>query len=165
MGVPRRKAQTPPQSPRQNPQASSPRPQIELDRSDDEVYSSTTAVVRSVMTMSKEITVNKQAEYLDLVKSVGTELRNQLASVDKVILTLPSESHNDIEMAHKVLSSDMNELITAMKQAHKYSRTTLSDEARKGMLKAAHALAMDAKHLLDAVDAGRIMLISVQQVT
>jgi len=60
-----------------------------------------------------------------------------------------------VEMAHKVLSSDMAELINAMKMAQKYSTTTLDQEYRKGMLSAAHVLAVDAKHLFDVVDAAR----------
>ena len=58
-------------------------------------------------------------------------------------------------MAHKVLSSDMAELINAMKLAQQYSATLLDNEYRKGMLKAAHVLAMDSKNLLDAVDNAR----------
>ena len=58
-------------------------------------------------------------------------------------------------MAHKVLSSDMGELINAMKMAQKYSTTTLDQEYRRGMLSAAHVLAVDAKHLFDVVDAAR----------
>lgn len=59
-------------------------------------------------------------------------------------------------MAHKVLSKDMASLVEAMQQAQKYSRTTLDNEYRKGMLAAAHILAMDAKNLLDVVDSVRI---------
>ena len=58
-------------------------------------------------------------------------------------------------MAHKVLSSDMAELINAMKMAQKYSITTLDQEYRRGMLSAAHVLAVDAKHLFDVVDDAR----------
>lgn len=61
-------------------------------------------------------------------------------------------------MAHKVLSKDMASLVEAMQQAQKYSRTTLDNEYRKGMLSAAHVLAMDAKNLLDVVDAVRIRI-------
>ena len=58
-------------------------------------------------------------------------------------------------MAHQVLSSDMAELISAMKLAQKYSTTTLDQEHRRAMLGAAHVLAVDAKHLFDVVDAAR----------
>ena len=60
-----------------------------------------------------------------------------------------------IEMAHKVLSSDMAELIRTMRLAQQYSSTPLDVEYRKNMLKAAHVLAMDSKNLLDAVDNSR----------
>lgn len=58
-------------------------------------------------------------------------------------------------MAHKVLSKDMFELVSAMKLAQEYSETTLDVEYRKSMLSAAHVLAMDAKNLLDVVDSIR----------
>ena len=45
----------------------------------------------------------------ELVKSVGVELRALLASVDSLIETLPPDSHANIEMAHKVLSSRSEE--------------------------------------------------------
>ena len=68
-------------------------------------------------------------------------------------MTLPFTLQHffQIEMAHKVLSSDMAELINAMRLAQQYSTTLLDGDYRKGMLKAAHVLAMDSKNLLDAV--------------
>ncbi len=56
-------------------------------------------------------------------------------------------------MAHKVLSSDMAELINGLRLAQQFSSTPLDDHYRKQMLKAAHILAMDSKNLLDAVNA------------
>lgn len=144
----------------------SPRSQtikVDLDRTNDEVYRATTNIVKAVMAMSKEVTQNKSADYVELTKLVGTELRAQLTSVDSIISSLPQDSHNNIEMAHKVLSSDMAKLISAMKTAQKYVTTTMADEYKKGMLRAAHALAMDAKHLLDAVDSGRVMLLTADK--
>ena len=52
-------------------------------------------------------------------------------------------------MAHKVLSSDMAELVAKMKLAQKYAETTLGQENKRLMLAAAHALAIDAKNLYD----------------
>ena len=60
-----------------------------------------------------------------------------------------------IEMAQKVLSTDMASLVSSMKLAQQYSTTPLDAEYRKRMLKAAHALAMDSKNLLDTVDTAR----------
>ena len=59
-------------------------------------------------------------------------------------------------MAHKVLSSDMANLISALKTSQKYDGTTLEDTYRKEMLSAAHVLAMDAKHLFDVVNGARV---------
>ena len=58
-------------------------------------------------------------------------------------------------MAHKVLSADMANLVQAMKLAQEYATTLLDGEYRRGMLQAAHVLAVDAKHLLDTVDVAR----------
>ena len=63
---------------------------------------------------------------------------------------------DQISMAQKVLSTDMASLISAMKLAQQYSTTTMDTEYRKGMLKAAHALAVDSKNLLDIVDNARV---------
>ena len=38
---------------------------------------------------------------------------------------------HQIEMAHKVLGKDMQELVTSLKQAQRYSTTTLDEEYRK----------------------------------
>ena len=52
-------------------------------------------------------------------------------------------------MAHKVLSSDMAELVNKMKIAQKYADTALDQQKRRDMLAAAHTLALDAKNLYD----------------
>jgi focal adhesion kinase 1 len=62
-------------------------------------------------------------------------------------------------MAQKVLSTDMAALISAMKLAQQYSQTAVDAEYRKGMLKAAHVLAMDSKNLLDVVDSAKLKLL------
>lgn len=68
---------------------------------------------------------------MELVRKVGIELRALLSSVDALMDILPISAHREVEMAHKVLSKDMAELVTAMKQAQKYSATTLDVEYRK----------------------------------
>ncbi|KAL0598831.1 Focal adhesion kinase 1 [Plecturocebus cupreus] len=55
-----------------------------------------------------------------------------------------------IEMAQKLLNSDLGELINKMKLAQQYVMTSLQQEYKKQMLTAAHALAVDAKNLLDS---------------
>lgn len=61
----------------------------------------------------------------------------------------------EVEMAHKVLSKDMKELVASMHRAMQYSDTTLDVECRKNMLSSAHVLAMDTKNLLDVCDSIR----------
>lgn len=63
-------------------------------------------------------------------------------------------------MAQKVLSTDMASLINAMRLAQENYYTPLLPEYRKGMLKSAHALAMDSKNLLDIVDSARLKQVS-----
>lgn len=158
-----------------------PTPTADLDRTNDKVYDCTTRVVRAVMALSQGVQQSRADQYLDLVRSVGLELRSLLSSVDGLVEILPVSAHREVEMAHKVLSKDMAELVTAMKLAQNYSATLLDAEYRKyviffipsifllkrciilkfkcfyrGMLSAAHILAMDAKNLLDVIDSIRI---------
>uniref|UniRef100_A0A8C2XWX4 Focal adhesion kinase 1 n=1 Tax=Capra hircus TaxID=9925 RepID=A0A8C2XWX4_CAPHI len=72
-----------------------------------------------------------------------------LATVDETIPVLPASTHREIEMAQKLLNSDLGELINKMKLAQQY-------EYKKQMLTAAHALAVDAKNLLDVIDQARL---------
>jgi len=108
--------------------------------------------VRAVMGLSQGVQAHQANLYLDLVKKVGLELRELLASVDRLIPYFPSSTHRQVEMAHKVLSKDMSELVNNMKLAQKYNNTTVEADYRKRMLSSAHVLAMDAKNLLDVVD-------------
>lgn len=125
------------------------------DRSTDPVFLKTTEVVQAVINLNQTLPYARPENFTDLIKNVGFSLRFLLSEVDGEILKLPTPSHKEIEMAHKVLSSDMAELINAMKLAMKYSTTTLDQEYRKAMLSAAHVLAVDAKHLFDVVDQAR----------
>lgn len=108
-----------------------PAPTADLDRTNDKVYESTTCVVRAIMVLSKSVQQSKVEDYLELVKKVGIELRGLLASVDSLVEVLPASSHREVEMAHKVLSKDMADLIDAMKLAQNYNNTTLDVEYRK----------------------------------
>merc|ERR1719397_1706813 len=141
-----------------------PTPTAPLDRTNDRVYDSTTAVVRAVMGLSQGVQHHQANLYLDLVKKVGLELRELLAAVDRLIPAFPPSTHRQVEMAHKVLSKDMSELVNSMKLAQKYNNTTVEADYRKGMLSSAHVLAMDAKNLLDVVDSIRITYPGVDQV-
>ncbi|XP_033226318.1 focal adhesion kinase 1 isoform X1 [Belonocnema kinseyi] len=133
-----------------------PTPTADLDRTNDKVYDCTTSVVRAVMSLSQGVQQSKADQYLELVRRVGVELRALLSSVDTLVEILPASAHREVEMAHKVLSKDMAELVSAMRLAQNYSATTLDAEYRKGMLSAAHVLAMDAKNLLDVIDSIRM---------
>ncbi|SPP73146.1 focal adhesion kinase 1 isoform X2 [Drosophila guanche] len=126
-----------------------------VNRANDEVYCATTLVVKSIMVLSQGVEKANTEGYLDLVKNVGVELRNLLTSVDKISVLFPAQALKEVQMAHKVLSKDMHELVSAMRLAQQYSDTTLDSEYRKSMLSAAHILAMDAKNLFDVVDSIR----------
>ncbi|XP_046865736.1 focal adhesion kinase 1 isoform X1 [Drosophila willistoni] len=126
-----------------------------VNRANDEVYCATTSVVKSIMALSQGVERAQTETYLDLVKHVGIELRNLLTSVDKISVIFPAQALKEVQMAHKVLSKDMQELVSAMRYAQQYSDTTLDSEYRKSMLSAAHVLAMDAKNLFDVVDSIR----------
>jgi len=117
-----------------------------------------------VMSLSQGVQAHHTNLYLDLVKKVGLELRELLAAVDRLIPAFPQNTHRQVEMAHKVLSKDMSELVNSMKLAQKYNNTTVEGDYRKGMLSSAHILAMDAKNLLDVIDSIRITYPGVDQV-
>lgn len=108
-----------------------PTPTADLDRTNDKVYDCTTSVVRAVMALSQGVQQSRADQYLDLVRKVGIELRSLLSSVDGLVEILPVTAHREVEMAHKVLSKDMAELVTAMKLAQSYSATLLDSEYRK----------------------------------
>lgn len=55
-----------------------------LDRSQDAVYTATTNVVKAIMILSQGVEKASTKDYLDLVKTVGFELRTLLASVDEL---------------------------------------------------------------------------------
>ncbi|CAH1253592.1 PTK2 [Branchiostoma lanceolatum] len=154
-------SQSPP--PTTPPAEAAPPPTMDLDRTNDHVFDNTTGVVRAVMEMSNKLQYAKADQYVMLVKEVGLALKSLLTSVDEVTSRIPADLHREIEMAHKVLSSDMANLIEKMKLAQKYSNTTLDQEYKKGMLQSAHILAMDAKNLLDAVDSARIKSHQINQ--
>ncbi|XP_070556782.1 focal adhesion kinase 1-like isoform X4 [Ptychodera flava] len=132
-------------------------PTMDVDRTNDTVFENTTGVVKAVMDMSNSIQVTRSFDYVNLVKGVGLALKMLLSSVDGIVSELPSSKHREVEMAHKVLSSDMSELVNQMKLAQKYASTTLDGEYRRNMLSAAHVLAVDAKNLLDVVDSARAL--------
>nr|XP_053652812.1 uncharacterized protein LOC128702557 isoform X4 [Cherax quadricarinatus] len=133
-----------------------PTPTADLDRSNDKVYESTIHVVKAITALTHDVKEGHTQHYLDHVKKVGLELRDLLGTVDTLISTIPPASHREVELAHKVLSKDMTDLVQAYKLAQKYSNTTLDEEYRKQLLAAAHVLAMDSKNLLDVIDGVRV---------
>uniref|UniRef100_A0A673VMW8 Focal adhesion kinase 1 n=1 Tax=Suricata suricatta TaxID=37032 RepID=A0A673VMW8_SURSU len=138
------------------PQEISPPPTANLDRSNDRVYENVTGLVKAVIEMSSKIQPAPPEEYVPMVKEVGLALRTLLATVDETLPGLPASTHREIEMAQKLLNSDLGELITKMKLAQQYVMTSLQQEYKKQMLTAAHALAVDAKNLLDVIDQARL---------
>ncbi|XP_041105154.1 focal adhesion kinase 1 isoform X34 [Polyodon spathula] len=141
------------------PQEISPPPTANLDRSHDKVYENVTGLVKAVIEMSSKIQPAPPEEYVPMVKEVGLALRTLLATVDETIPVLPASTHREIEMAQKLLNSDLAELINKMKLAQQYVMTSLQQEYKKQMLTAAHALAVDAKNLLDVIDQARLKMI------
>lgn len=141
------------------PQEISPPPTANLDRSNDKVYENVTGLVKAVIEMSNRIQPAAPEEYIPMVKEVGLALRTLLATVDETLPALPASTHREIEMAQKLLNSDLAELIAKMKLAQQYVMTSLQKDYKKQMLMAAHALAVDAKNLLDVIDQSRLKMI------
>ncbi|XP_026148815.1 focal adhesion kinase 1-like isoform X5 [Mastacembelus armatus] len=145
---------------RLQPQEISPPPTANLDRSNDKVYENVTGLVKAVIEMSSKIQPAPPEEYVPMVKDVGLALRTLLATVDETLPQLPASSHREIEMAQKLLNSDLAELIGKMKLAQQYVMTSLQQDYKKQMLTAAHALAVDAKNLLDVIDQSRLKMMA-----
>uniref|UniRef100_A0AAV2MFH5 Focal adhesion kinase 1 n=1 Tax=Knipowitschia caucasica TaxID=637954 RepID=A0AAV2MFH5_KNICA len=142
------------------PQEISPPPTANLDRSNDRVYENVTGLVKAVIEMSSKIQPAPPEEYVPMVKDVGLALRTLLATVDETLPQLPASTHREIEMAQKLLNSDLAELIGKMKLAQQYVMTSLQQDYKKQMLTAAHALAVDAKNLLDVIDQSRLKMMA-----
>ncbi|KAG7469801.1 hypothetical protein MATL_G00132620 [Megalops atlanticus] len=140
------------------PQEISPPPTANLDRSNDRVYENVTGLVKAVIEMSSRIQPATPEEYVPMVKDVGLALRTLLATVDETIPMLPPSAHREVEMSQKLLNSDLAELISKMKLAQQYVMTSLQMDYKKQMLTAAHALAVDAKNLLDVIDQARLKM-------
>uniref|UniRef100_A0A8C6WX95 Focal adhesion kinase 1 n=1 Tax=Neogobius melanostomus TaxID=47308 RepID=A0A8C6WX95_9GOBI len=138
----------------------SPPPTANLDRSNDKVYENVTGLVKAVIEMSSKIQPAPPEEYVPMVKDVGLALRTLLATVDETLPQLPASTHREIEMAQKLLNSDLAELIGKMKLAQQYVMTSLQQDYKKQMLTAAHALAVDAKNLLDVIDQSRLKMMA-----
>ena len=134
----------------------------EIDRTDDLVYKYTTRVVSAVRQLLQGVQEARTRDYLQLVKTVGQELRGLLSTVDELMDTLPAAHHREVTLVHQVLSKDMAALVKALKMATEMQETTVEAEYRRAMLQAAHVLVVHAKNLLDTVDALRIRLAQPQ---
>ena len=71
-------------------------PTADLDRTGDRIYDCTTEVVRTVMALSRGVQAGRASRYLDLVKDVGYELRELLASVDGEVPAFPASAHREV---------------------------------------------------------------------
>ncbi|XP_053316712.1 protein-tyrosine kinase 2-beta [Spea bombifrons] len=146
----------PQKPPRMGAQAMQQTPTANLDRTDDQVYQSVMELVKSVLHLKNEIYQLPPEAYVNVVKNVGLTLKKLIASVDEILASLPLSSRTEIEGTQKLLSKDLAELINKMRLAQQNAVTSLSEECKKQMLTASHALAVDAKNLLDAVDQARV---------
>lgn len=75
----------------QNPQLEMAKT-LSMDRTNDNVYSATTNVVKAVMLLSQGVERAAAVEYLDLVRYVGIELRTLLSSVDTLASIFPPQA-------------------------------------------------------------------------
>ncbi len=75
-----------------------PTPTANLDRTNDSAYEATTSVVRAVMLLSQSVQKRASEQYLDLVKSIGVELRALLATVDALMPAFPAETHRQVRL-------------------------------------------------------------------
>ncbi|XP_045058348.2 protein-tyrosine kinase 2-beta isoform X2 [Desmodus rotundus] len=137
--------------------AQSIQPTANLDRTDDMVYLNVMELVRAVLDLKNELCQLPPEAYVVVVKNVGLTLRKLIGSVDNILPSLPSSSRTEIEGTQKLLNKDLAELINKMRLAQQNAVTSLSEECKRQMLTASHALAVDAKNLLDAVDQAKVL--------
>lgn len=131
---------------------------LELNREDDDVYKFTTNVSINVKKLLEHVNKDEIDLYVDSIKSIGIELRNLLSTVDTLVETVPECYHNEINMAHRILSKDFASLIDSMKQVQKHSDTTIEHQFKKKVFKSAHILVINSKALLDTIDLVRLKI-------
>uniref|UniRef100_A0A8C4QED1 non-specific protein-tyrosine kinase n=1 Tax=Eptatretus burgeri TaxID=7764 RepID=A0A8C4QED1_EPTBU len=127
----------------------------EADRGNDKVYRSVTGLVKAVLELSAKIQPAAPEQYVPMVKEVGLSLRGLQTHVDEASRSLPPSSHREVAMAQKVLNAHLAELIGRTKVAQRHADSPLHRDCKRQMLAAAHALAVNARSLLDTVDRGR----------
>lgn len=75
---------------------------MSLDRSNDKVYAATTNVVKAIMALSQGVEKKHAIDYLELVKSVGFELRTLLGNVDELSPVFPSQGQKYVELFNSI---------------------------------------------------------------
>ncbi|KAL9864358.1 protein-tyrosine kinase 2-beta-like [Geothlypis trichas] len=147
----------PPQKPpRLGAQPIQAAPTARLDRSGDAVYGHVTELVRAVLQLKDEIGRAPPDGHVLAVKTIGLSLRKLIGSVDAVLPDLPSSSRTEIEGTQRLLNKELAALIGKMRLEQQNRGSSLGAEFRRQMLAASHALAVDAKNLLDAVDQAKL---------
>lgn len=76
-----------------SPQGTEKKADGKVDRKNDPVYLCTTNVVRAIMKLSSGVEKSQIDDYLELVKTVGLELRTLLGTVDLVSTNFPPQTH------------------------------------------------------------------------
>ncbi|XP_054151435.1 protein-tyrosine kinase 2-beta-like [Melozone crissalis] len=132
-------------------------PTARLDRSGDAVYGGVTELVRAVLQLKDDIARAPPDGHVLAVKNIGLSLRKLMGSVDAVLPELPPSSRTEIEGTQRALNKELAALIAKLRLAQQNRGSSLGPECRRQMLAAAHALAVDAKNLLDAVDQARLL--------
>lgn len=76
-----------------SPQETDKKTDLKVDRKNDPVYLCTTNVVRAIMKLSGGVEMSQMNDYLELVKTVGLELRTLLGTVDQLSSSFPAITH------------------------------------------------------------------------
>lgn len=76
-----------------SPQGTERKADAKVDRKNDPVYLCTTNVVRAIMKLSSGVEKSQIDDYLELVKTVGLELRTLLGTVDLISSNFPPVTH------------------------------------------------------------------------
>lgn len=87
-----------PSSSLSSPQGTEKKSDLKVDRKNDPIYLCTTNVVRAIMKLSSGVELSQMDDYLELVKTVGLELRTLLGTVDQVSSNFPAITHRYLKM-------------------------------------------------------------------
>uniref|UniRef100_UPI00358EA857 focal adhesion kinase 1-like n=1 Tax=Myxine glutinosa TaxID=7769 RepID=UPI00358EA857 len=127
----------------------------EMQRDNDDVFAAVVDLVKAISVLVHTPHATLSEECITRVQDIGLALRKLLINVDAYLPCFQRHVVGEVEMSQKVLTSDLAQIIIKAKTLHKHRSTIVQQPFVQQLLSAGHALALDAKILLDVVDKAR----------